>query len=75
MAEGWLVLTRQRDEIIKIGDEIEVRVMDVRGDKCRLGIRAPRHIPVHRLEVYNATQREDRAARNLRIDDLPGGQK
>ncbi len=53
-----LVLSRQKDESIMIGDEVEVTIVDVRGDKVRLGITAPRSIPVHRREVYEAIQRE-----------------
>ena len=53
-----LVLSRQRDQSIMIGDNIEITVVDVRGDKVRLGINAPNTIPVHRKEVYQAIQRE-----------------
>ncbi len=53
-----LVLSRQRDESIMIGDDVEITIVDVRGDKVRLGITAPREIPVHRREVYEAIQRE-----------------
>jgi len=53
-----LVLSRQKDESIIIGDDIEITIVDVRGDKVRLGITAPREIPVHRREVYEAIQRE-----------------
>lgn len=53
-----LVLSRQRDESIMIGDEVEITIVDVRGDKVRLGITAPKHIPVHRREIYDAIQRE-----------------
>ena len=49
-----LVLTRQRDESIIIGDDVVLRIVDVRGDKVRLGIQAPPHVPVHREEVYYA---------------------
>lgn len=58
-----LVLSRQRDQTIMIGDDIEITIVDIRGDKVRLGITAPRATPVHRKEVYNAIQREaaDRA--------------
>ena len=49
-----LVLSRQRDETIMIGDDIEITVVDIRGDKVRLGINAPAHVPVHRKEIYNA---------------------
>ena len=53
-----LVLSRQKDESIIIGDDIEITIVDVRGDKVRLGINAPREISVHRKEVYEAIQRE-----------------
>ncbi|AQT68115.1 putative carbon storage regulator protein [Anaerohalosphaera lusitana] len=53
-----LVLSRQKDESIIIGDDVEVTIVDVRGDKVRLGITAPRSISVHRKEVYEAIQKE-----------------
>ena len=53
-----LVLSRQKDESIMVGDEVEITIVDVRGDKVRLGITAPRSIDVHRKEVYEAIQRE-----------------
>jgi carbon storage regulator len=53
-----LVLSRQKDESIMIGDDVEVTIVDVRGDKVRLGITAPKSIPVHRREVYEAIKRE-----------------
>jgi carbon storage regulator len=53
-----LVLSRQRDESIMIGDDVEIIIVDVRGDKVRLGITAPKNIPVHRREIYDAIQRE-----------------
>jgi carbon storage regulator len=55
-----LVLSRHRDESIVIGDDIVITVVDIRGDKVRLGINAPVHIHVHRQEVYDAIQREKR---------------
>jgi carbon storage regulator len=55
-----LVLSRQRDESIVIGDNVVVTIVDIRGDKVRLGIQAPGEIPVHRQEVYEAIQRENR---------------
>lgn len=59
-----LVLSRHRDEAIVINggtdDEIVITVVDIRGDKVRLGIAAPIEIPVHRLEVQNAIEREKR---------------
>lgn len=56
-----LVLSRQKDESIMVGDEVEITIVDVRGDKVRLGITAPRSISVHRKEVYEAIQREKEA--------------
>ncbi|WP_437194353.1 carbon storage regulator CsrA [Planctomicrobium sp. SH527] len=53
-----LVLSRHRDESIMIGDNIVITVVDIRGDKVRLGIQAPAEIPVHRQEVYEAILRE-----------------
>lgn len=58
-----LVLSRQRDESIFIGDHIKITVVDIRGDKVRLGIEAPTEIPVHRQEVYEAIQRENARGR------------
>lgn len=55
-----LVLSRHRDESIMIGDNIVITVVDIRGDKVRLGIEAPQDVPVHRQEVYEAIQRENR---------------
>lgn len=60
-----LVLSRQRDETIMIGDDIELIVVDIRGDKVRLGINAPTHIAVHRKEVYDAIRRENEQASRL----------
>jgi carbon storage regulator len=48
-----------------IGDEIVVTIVDIRGDKVRLGIDAPQDIPVHRQEVYDAIQRENRKASQI----------
>ncbi len=67
-----LVLSRQRDETIMIGDDVEVTVVDIRGDKVRLGITAPREISVHRKEVYEAIRRENRAAAQVKPEDLSG---
>ena len=53
-----LVLSRQIDQSIMIGDDIEIVVVDVRGGKVRLGITAPRHVSVHRKEIYEIIRRE-----------------
>jgi carbon storage regulator len=52
-----------------IGDNIVITIVDIRGDKVRLGIEAPSDIPVHRQEVYEAIQRENRKASQLRPGD------
>ncbi len=64
-----LVLSRQRDESIIIGDNIVVTIVDVRGDKVRLGIEAPREVSVHRREVYEAIQRENQQAAKIQPDE------
>ncbi|MEX1111957.1 MAG: carbon storage regulator CsrA [Candidatus Andersenbacteria bacterium] len=56
-----LVLSRKKDEKIIIGDSITLMVIEIRGDKVRLGIEAPKEVSVHREEVYLAIQR-DRSA-------------
>ncbi len=65
-----LVLSRQRDETIMIGDEVEITIVDIRGDKVRLGINAPRQVQVHRKEIYSAIKRENTDSTQVRIDDL-----
>jgi carbon storage regulator len=61
MEVSMLVLSRQIDETIMIGDDIEVTVVDIRGDKVRLGITAPKAVAVHRKEVYEAIKKENKA--------------
>lgn len=53
-----LVLSRKRDESIVIRDDIVVTIVEIRGDKVRLGIEAPKEVPVHRREVHDAIQAE-----------------
>ena len=53
-----LVLSRKKDEKIMIGDDVTLMVIEIRGDKVRLGIDAPKDVSVHREEVYNAIRRE-----------------
>lgn len=65
-----LVLSRQKEQTIMIGDNIEITVVDIRGDKVRLGISAPSKIPVHRKEVYEAIRRENREAVNVTLADI-----
>lgn len=65
-----LVLSRNRDESIMIGDNIVVTIVDVRGDKVRLGIQAPREVTVHRQEVHEAIARENREATGVQPEDV-----
>lgn len=62
-----LVLSRKRNEKIVIGEQITIVVLEVRGDQVQLGIDAPREIPVHRHEVYEAIHKDD-------DDDAPSGE-
>lgn len=57
-----LVLSRQRDETIMIGDDVEITIVDIRGDKVRLGIAAPKEVKVHRKEVYDAIKKQEEEA-------------
>jgi carbon storage regulator len=54
-----LVLSRKKDEKIVIGDNVSIMIVEIRGDKVRLGIEAPREISVHRREVYDAIKRKE----------------
>ena len=63
-----LVLSRGKNESIIVGDQVEVTVVDVRGDKVQLGITAPRYITVHRREVYESIRRKNMQKRG--IDDI-----
>jgi carbon storage regulator len=65
-----LVLSRQRDESIMIGEDVVVTIVDVRGDRVRLGIDAPTEIPVHRREVYEAIHRENKRAAAAHPEDI-----
>jgi carbon storage regulator len=65
-----LVLSRQRNESIMIGEDVVVTIIDVRGDRVRLGIDAPTEIPVHRREVYEAIHRENKRAAAAHPEDI-----
>ena len=52
-----LVLSRKKNESIVINDEITITIIEIRGDKVRLGVEAPRDVPVHRREVYDAIEK------------------
>jgi carbon storage regulator len=59
-----LVLTRRLGESIRIGDDISIRVLDIQRGQVRVAIDAPREIPVHREEIYQQVQEENRKAAN-----------
>lgn len=65
-----LVLTRQSNQSIMIGNDVVVTILEIRGDHVRIGIKAPRDVPVHREEVYAAVRHENRAAASPRSDAL-----
>jgi len=68
-----LVLTRKEDESIMIGHDVEVKVLDVKENQVKLGIVAPRDVPVHRHEVYEAIRKENaQAASPAAVSDLSG---
>ena len=54
-----LVLSRKKNESIVINDDITIVVVEIRGDKVRLGVEAPKEVPVHRREVYDAIKRAE----------------
>jgi len=54
-----LILTRKRYQSVMIGDDIKVTILDVSGDQVRVGIDAPRTIPVHREEIYHKIQQQN----------------
>ncbi len=63
-----LVLARRLNESIMIGDDIEVVVIDIKGDQVKLGIKAPRKITVHRKEIYQEIKQENIAAMGSEFD-------
>jgi carbon storage regulator len=65
-----LVLTRKLNESIMIGDEVEVTVVEIKGDAIKLGINAPKAIKVHRKEIYLAIQRENIDATKASIERI-----
>lgn len=80
-----LVLTRRLNEAIQIGEEIEITVLAIQGDQVKLGINAPKHVEIHRKEVYLAIQKENNEASlasktflqelNKQLQHLKGGKQ
>jgi carbon storage regulator len=66
-----LIITRKPGEKIMLGDEIVVHVMEIVGNSVRVGIEAPRSIPVYREEIWDAVRAENRAAAEAAPDTLP----
>ena len=65
-----LVLTRKVDESITIGDEIKVKVLEIDGNKIKLGIEAPQDVEIHRQEIYEQIEAENKEAARQAIDNL-----
>jgi carbon storage regulator len=63
-----LVLSRKRDEVIVINDDIRITIVDIRGDKVRLGIDAPKNVTVHRQEVYDAIKAKPTLSLQQRVE-------
>ena len=66
-----LVLSRKKDESIVINNDITIVVVEIRGDKVRLGVEAPKEIPVHRREVFEAIARGEPVSDSLPADSVP----
>jgi len=66
-----LVLTRKLNQSIKIGDDIEITVLEVRGEQVRIGISAPRDVVVHRKEVFDQIKQENLASSEVDASDIP----
>ncbi|WP_026672371.1 carbon storage regulator CsrA [Alkalihalobacterium bogoriense] len=65
-----LVLTRKTNQVIKIGDDIEMTILSVEGEQVKVGIKAPKHIEIHRKEVYLSIQQENSQAGNVSLDAI-----
>jgi len=70
MIKVMLVLTRKAKQSIMIGDGIEITIVEIKGDAVKLAIDAPRDVPVHRREVYEEIQRENREASSASVEDV-----
>ncbi len=65
-----LVLTRHKNETIMIGDDIEISVLDIKGEQVRIGIQAPKQISIYRKEIYEAIQKENIEAAKMGTTDV-----
>lgn len=66
-----LILARKRDESIIINDNIEISVIEIKGESVKIGINAPDSVKIYRREVYDAIQKENKAALNSIVTTLP----
>lgn len=69
MVSKVLALTRKKDETLIINNNIEITVLEMKGDQVKLGIEAPKEIPIYRKEVYAQIQEENKVAMNLETVD------
>ena len=65
-----LILSRKIDQKIRIGDDIVLTIIDVKGDQVKIGVEAPSDVKVYRQEVFSAIQSENTAANNISVDAL-----
>ena len=67
-----LVLSRKRDESIIIGDDVVITVVDIKGEQVKIGVTAPQTVSIHRKEVYEAIQEENKQASKIKAQNLSG---
>lgn len=67
-----LVLSRKKNESIIIGDDIEIVIVDVKGEQVKIGVKAPKKVSVHRAEVYEEIQKENREAAKMKAGKMTG---
>ncbi len=73
MGGAWmLVLSRKKDESIIIGDDVVITVVDIKGEQVKIGVTAPKSVSIHRKEVYEAIQKENKAAAQANLTNLTG---
>jgi len=65
-----LALTRKKDESIIIGDQIEITILDIQGDKVKLGIQAPKNIAIYRKEIFLEIKEENKAAVQSSVNQI-----